>query len=51
MQTIIVVIFSDFLMFSFSTQMKRSAIISNKHDIYEVRHKLPNDLKLWILGI
>ena len=26
--------------------MKRRAIISNKHDIYELPHELPNDLRL-----
>ena len=31
-------------------QMKQSAIITNKHGIYELSHKLPNDLKLRILG-
>ena len=27
-----------------STQVKRIVIASNKHDIYEVPHELPNDL-------
>ena len=31
-------------------QVKRSAIISNKYGIYELPHKLPNDLRLRILG-
>ena len=31
-------------------QVKRSVIISNKHGIYELPHKLPNDLRLRILG-
>ena len=26
-----------------STQVKQSVIISNKHGIYELPHKLPND--------
>ena len=34
----------------FSPEMKRSAIISNKHDIYELPHKLSNDLRLRNLG-
>ena len=33
--------------FSFSPQVKRSMIISNKHDIYELPHELPNDLRLY----
>ena len=35
-----------------STQVKRSAIISNKHDIYELPHKLPSDLRprIFFLG-
>ena len=35
-----------------SPQVKRSAIISNKHGIYELPHELPNDLvaELPILG-
>ena len=47
--TIIFIIFWDFFIFyqiSLSPQAKRSAIISNKHGIYE----LPNDLRLRILG-
>ena len=30
----------------FSPQVKQSVIISNKHDIYELPHELPNDLRL-----
>ena len=30
----------------FSPQVKRRAIISNKHGIYELPHELPNDLRL-----
>ena len=30
----------------FSPQVKRSVIISNKHNIYELPHELPNDLRL-----
>ena len=30
----------------FSPQVKRSAIISNKHEIYELPHELPNDLRV-----
>ena len=33
-----------------SPQVKRSAIISNKHGMYELPHDLPNDLRLKILG-
>ena len=33
-----------------SPQVKRSVIISNKHGIYELRHELPNDLRLTKLG-
>ena len=32
-----------------STQVKRSAIISNKKGVYELPQKLPNDLRLRIL--
>ena len=31
-------------------QVKQSANISNTHSIYELRHELPNDFKLTILG-
>ena len=31
-------------------QVKRWAIITDKHGIYELPHKLLNDLRLWILG-
>ena len=33
-----------------SPQVKRSLIISNKYGIYELPHKLSNDLRLRILG-
>ena len=33
-----------------SPQEKQSVIISNKHGIYELPHKLPNDLRVRILG-
>ena len=33
-----------------SPQVKRSAIISNKHGMYEFPHELPKDLRLRILG-
>ena len=33
-----------------SPQVKRSSNISNKHRIYELAHKLSNDLTLRILG-
>ena len=32
-----------------SPQVKRWAIITDKHDIYELPHELPNDLRLRIL--
>ena len=32
-----------------SPQEKQRVIISNKHDIYELLHELPNDLRLRIL--
>ena len=47
-QTIMVIKFWQFLIFYqnfLSLQMKRSAIINNKHGTYELTHKLPNDLK------
>ena len=52
-QTILVIIFSDFLMFCqifLSPQMKQIVIISNKHGIFELPHELLNDLRLRILG-
>ena len=33
-----------------SPQVKRSVIISNKHGIYELPQKLPNDFRLRTLG-
>ena len=48
----IVIIFWDFLMFDqifLSPQVQQSVIISNKSVIYELPHKLPNDLSLRIL--
>ena len=50
--SIVVTIFWD-LMFDqvfLSPQVQRIAIISNKHGIYELPQKLPNDLSLGILG-
>ena len=47
------VIFWDLFMFYqifFSPLVKRCTIISYKHGIYEFPHKLPNDLRLRILG-
>ena len=44
--TIIFIIFWDFLMFYqifFSSQVKRSAMISNKHGIYELSHELSHE--------
>ena len=34
----------------FIPQVKRGAIISNKHGMYELTHMLLNDLRLRILG-
>ena len=34
----------------FSPRVKRIVIISIKHEIYELPHVLPNDLRLKILG-
>ena len=51
--TIIFKIFWDFLMLYqiiLLPQVKRCAIITYKHDIYELPHELLNDLKLRILG-
>ena len=31
-------------------QVKRSVIISNKQSVYELPHKLSNDLRLRVLG-
>ena len=45
---IVLIIIWDFLIFYqvfFSLQVTRSAIISNKSDIYDLPHKLPNDLR------
>ena len=50
--TIIFIILRDFLMFYqifFSPQVKRWAIISNKHGISELPHDSPNDICLRIL--
>ena len=33
----------------FSLQVKQWAIITYKHDMYELPHELPIDLRLWIL--
>ena len=47
------IIFSDFLMVEkifLSPKLKRSVIFSNKPDIYELPHELPNDLRLRTLG-
>ena len=32
-----------------SLQVKRNVIVGNKHDIYELLHELPNNLRLKIL--
>ena len=47
--TIMDIILWDFLILYeifFSPQVKQSVIIINKHDIYELPHELPNDLRL-----
>ena len=52
LQRIIFIISLDLLMFYqifFSPQVKRSAIITYKHGIYELLHELWNDSKLRIL--
>ena len=46
------IIFQDSSMFHeifLSPHGKQSTIISNKHDLYELPHKLPNNLGLKIL--
>ena len=46
---IIFILLWNFLVFyqiSLSPQVKRSAIISDKYDIYELSHEFPNDLRL-----
>ena len=47
------IILRDFLIFYLiflSPQVKRSAIISNTQDVYELPHEFPNDLRIRILG-
>ena len=39
-----------FIIFFLSPEVKRSAIITYIQVIYELAHKLPNDLRLKILG-
>ena len=51
--TIMVIIFRDILLFEqifLSPQVKRSVVISNKHDMYELPHELLNNISLRILG-
>ena len=51
--TIIFIMFWDFLIFYqvfLSPQVKRCAIITYIHGIYELQHELSNDLTLTILG-
>ena len=51
--TIMVIIFRDILLFEqifLSPQVKRSVVISNKHDMYELPHELLNNIRLRILG-
>ena len=33
-----------------SPEVKRCVIIAYKHDVYELSHEFPNDLRLRILG-
>ena len=42
--------FFDIYQISFSPQVKRNVIISNKHGVYELPHKLLNDLRLRMFG-
>ena len=46
--TIMVMIFWDFLMFY--KILLSFVVISNKQEIYELSHELPNDLRRRILG-
>ena len=49
LHTLIFIIFRDSLMFYqvfFSPQVKRCAIITYKHGIYELPNELPKDLRL-----
>ena len=51
--TVIFVLFWDSLMFHqvfLSPQVKKCAIITYRHAIYELPHELPNNLRLRILG-
>ena len=51
--TIMVIKFRDILLFEqifLSPQVKRSVVISNKHDMYELPHELLNNIRLRILG-
>ena len=53
LSAIIFILFWDFLMFYqvlLSPQVKRCAIITYKHGIYELPHELPNNFRLRILG-
>ena len=50
---ILAIIFWEILMFDkilVSPKVKRIVIISNKHGIYQLPHKFPNDLRLNTLG-
>ena len=47
---IILITFWDFLIF-YRIFLKWYAIVTDKHDIYELRQELPNNLRLIILGI
>ena len=43
-------LFDVFYQVFLSPQMKRCAVITYKHGIYELPHELPNDLRLKKLG-
>ena len=52
-QRIFGVVLSDILMFYkilFSLQLEQSMIISNEHGINDLPHKLPNKVRIRILG-
>ena len=47
---IILLAFFMYYQIFYSQQVKQYAIITYKHDIYELPHELPNNIKLRILG-
>ena len=47
------IVFGDFLILcqiSFSPQVKQTVINSNKYDMYDLSHELPNDVRLTVSG-